>query len=693
MTDQTTGAGAARDALRRLLPAHHEQISVSLDADGGADRFRVGGGRGAVAVTGSTPATVLTGVRWYLTRAAGVSAGLPGDSLARLPSVLPAPGAAVERTASVPHRFALNDTDDGYTGPYREWPQWERLIDLLALHGVNEVLVTVGTEEVYRRTFRAYGHTDADLRAWIPGQAHQPWWLLQNMSGFAGPVPAARLAGRADLGRRIAERLRALGMRPVLPGYFGTVPPGFAGPVIAQGVWPAAGFTRPGWLDPRDRLFAEVAAAFYAHQRELFGDAPMFKMDLLHEGGLDGGVPLDAAARAVMDALQAARPGAVWAMLGWLANPRAAVTGALDPAHVLILDGASDRHPGLDRAAQWGGVPYAFGTIHNFGGHTTLGANAGVWADRFAAWRDEPGGACAGIAYMPEGNGTDPAAFELFTELPWHPGRIGLDAWFAGFARGRYGAGDPHAARAWDILRRTAYAMPADGFSEPQDGPFCARPSLTAANAASWSPSAPRYDLALFEEGAGELLRAALELGDVEAYRYDLVTVVRQALANRAWPLLPRVKAAFERGDAAGFAALTGRWMTLLGALDDLLATDSRFLLGAWLAPGEDDPGVAYDLRSLITTWGGRAAADEGGLADYANRELAGLVGGFYAMRWRLFFDSLDRSLATGVEPEPIDWFAVEDAWARRHEPGRYPATPAGDPVEAARSAWAVLTG
>ena len=48
------------------------------------------------------------------------------------------------------------------------------------------------------------------------------------------------------------------------------------------------------------------------------------------------------------------------------------------------------------------GTPYAFGSIWNFGGHTTMGANTGVWDDRYWAWKSKPHSALSGIALMPE---------------------------------------------------------------------------------------------------------------------------------------------------------------------------------------------------------------------------------------------------------------------------------------------------
>ncbi len=683
----------ARAALQRLLQQQQAQFAlVALDRGQGADRFRISGAPGHIVVAGTSPAIILTGVETYLEQVAHVGIGWPGDSLSRLPATLPAPSSPIEHRAVVPDRYALNDTDDGYSNAYLDWPAWEHKIDLLALHGIDEVFMPVGTEEVYRRTFQDFGYSDAEMRAWIPAAAHQPWWLLQNMSGFDAPMSPRQYARRVALTQKIVARLRALGMTPVFPGYFGTVPDGFAAKhpganVVSQGQW--AGFTRPGWLDPRDPLYAKVAADFYRRQRVLFGDGTMYKMDLLHEGGRAGNVPVADAVHGVMKALQAAHPGARWVLLGWQHNPLPAVIDAVDRRSLLIVDGLSDRYDGLDREKDWHGAPYAFGSIPNFGGHSTLGANAGVWLERFAAWRDKPGSTLRGIAWMPEASGIDPAAFALFTALAWEPVPHDEAAWFKAYADSRYGGADAHAEAAWHILGGTAYAMPSDGDSEPQDSLFEARPSRDVATAASWSPKAMRYDAGHFDQAICELLQVAPALRATSAYRHDVVDVARQALVNHARVLLPRVKAAYEAEDAARLHALDAEWLGDMVLLDRLLASDPHFLLGNWLAPARAAAGNAaeaaqfeYDQRTLVTIWGDRGGADRGGLHDYANRELSGLVSGLYEPRWRRFFASLEQSLATGKPPEPIDWYAMEYAWAASQK--LESTTPQGDPWQLA---------
>ncbi|MFE7324787.1 alpha-N-acetylglucosaminidase TIM-barrel domain-containing protein [Streptomyces sp. NPDC057565] len=683
----------AEEALARLLPHHVSQFDlVPVNRPASGDYFTVSGTTGKVRIQGTTPAVLLSGVNWYLKYTAKVDIGWPGDSTSRLPKKLPAPTGTIRQDASVPHRFALNDTDDGYSGAYRDWASYEKQIDVLALHGVNEVFVQMGADAVYYDTFQEFGYTKEQLKSWIPGPAHQPWWLMQNMSGFGGPVTDRLLAQRAQLGRKIADRLRRLGMTPVLPGYYGTVPPGFTdrnptGPVVPQGGW--VGFERPDWLDPRSEMYPKVAEAFYRHQRTMFGDSTLYKMDLLHEGGKPGNVPIGDAARAVMNALQVAHPGATWVLLGWQSNPSTQLIDAVDRSKLFIVDGLADRYNGLDREAAWHGTPYAFGTIPNFGGHTTMGANTAVWTARFHEWRTKPNSALRGIAYLPEGTGGNPVAYELFTELAWHAGPVDRTAWFADYAERRYGGADPHAAKAWELLRTGPYSTPSGSWSESQDSLFTARPSLTAGTAASWSPSSMRYDASTVQRALTELLQVAPELRKSDAYRFDVVDVARQALANRSRTLLPQIRAAYQGKNLTLYRQRVTEWKQDLALLDRLLATDSRFMLGPWLQDarswGRTDAERAaaeFDARSILTTWGDRSGSESGGLRDYANREWSGLVSDFYAKRWTVYLDSLDTALVTGQPPAAIDWFARDNAW--NLERTSYPVRPEGDPVQLA---------
>ncbi len=671
-----------RAVIQRLIGDRARQVELQ-PLTGGEERFVIDRHGDDVRISATGASAMLSGFNAYLDRVARVDVSWNGDSLDRLPLKLPLPRRPVSQDATVANRFALNDTDDGYTGAYRDWQDWEHEIDVLALHGINEVFVPVGAEAVYVDTFQRFGYTEDELLSWVPRPSHQPWWLLQNMCCFPSANTKDLITERAELGRKIVQRLRELGITPVLPGYFGTVPPGFADKVpgartVPQGGW--VGFNRPDWLDPTSPPYADVARAFYESSAALFGGTTHYKMDLLHEGGTPGPVPVGAPSKAVQDALP---DGATWVFLGWQNNPRPDTLAAIDRSRVLIVDGLSDRYAGWNRNETWPDTTYAFGSIWNFGGHTTMGANTAVWEDRFWNWRAEAGSRLDGIAVMPEASDNNPAAFDFLTGLAWRNGPVDAQAWFADWAARRYGGQDPKAEQAWQAIGRTAYALPADGSTEGQDGLFAAEPSLTATSAGEWSPGTMRYDATDFATALPALLDIDPKLSRSSAYRYDLMDLTRQVLSNRSRTLLPRIRAAYDARDTATFDRLAGLWMRHLALLEKVTATNRQTMLGPWLADARSwasDSAQADALersaRTLLTVWGNRSGYDAG-LADYANREWAGLIGTYYAPRWQQYLDSLSAALHDGTGPAAFDWYQRGADWAA--STGSLPTAPTGD--------------
>ena len=487
----------------------------------------------------------------------------------------------------------------------------------------------------------------------------------------------------------------------MLPGYYGHVPKEFVernggdAHIVPQGIW--HGFERPDWLDPRTDSFARVAASFYGHVKDVFGEAAHFKMDLLHEGGTAGDVPVPDAAQGVERALRKAHPGATWVLLGWQENPLPELLDAIDRSKMLIVDGVSDRYASVtDRERDWGGTPYCFGTIPNFGGRTTIGARAHLWNDKFFAWRDKADSALVGTAFMPEATDRDPAAFELFSELAWTPGKIDRAAWFSSYADFRYGGRDDFARGAWRALHDTAYQQRAVERSDPHDSLFCARPDLAADRAAEYAPRTLTYDPGRFDAALAGLLGVAGGLRGNPAYRYDVVDVARQALAHRSRQYLPQLRAAYRRKDLDTFRALSTLWLRLMRLSDEVTGTNTAFLLGPWVNDARlmatDDAERAEFERTakvLITVWGGRATSDTGDLHEYGNREWSGLMADFYVPRWQKWLDTLEDALATGTAPAAVDWFAFEEPWTRERED--YPLRPVGDAYRTAARVRDVL--
>ena len=694
-----------RELLTRLLGARAAQFELGgIAAAHGRERFRISTANGHIKVDGSTPSAVLFGVNWYLKYVARVQISTNGDRLGDAGS-LPRPGAIIDRETPYAFRYALNQNIDGYTAPYWSWPRWEREIDVLALSGINAMIVERGMDAVLYRTFRSIGYSDGEIRDWITQPAHQNWQLMGNLCCFNGPISNSLLRKRASSARRIIARLRELGITPVLPGFYGIVPADFqnrfpGAHVVPQGEW--AGFTRPGWLDPRDPMFAKLASAFYRYQREMFGDSGIYDMEVFQEGGSSGDVPVPEAARDVQNALLAAHPDASWMMLAWQGNPRQDLLGGVDRRRLLIVDIDHDRVPRDDRNGDFRGAPFLFGGIWEFGGRTTLGANVGNITERLQRLGSSNGN-MVGTAVFTEGMDTNPFAFDLFTEMAWRREPVDAAQWTADYVRRRYGAADSHALAAWKILLDTAYGIRIDAvkFNSERDAAqeslFDAQPSLTVNRASNWSPEAMRYDAERFRRALPLMLRVAPTLRSSETYRYDLVDIARQTLANESRVLLPQIKSAYDAKDPPRFETLTQRWLHLMDMQDELLAS-SRFFswvrglasVRPWASTHEEAARLDYDARSILTTWGDRKASEGADLHDYGNKDWAGLTRDYYRVRWQSYFDSLDAELRTGSHGGSIDWFARGDAWNRGTQ--TYSDRPQGDPYTIAKRIAMSLT-
>ncbi|MEV6105833.1 alpha-N-acetylglucosaminidase [Streptomyces sp. NPDC051940] len=658
-----------------------------------------------VTVTAATVPDLLAGVRHHVTHHGGGHLGRHGD---RLPADLPPTPAPYRRGSPLIVRYAHNPCVTGYSAPYWTWEEWERELDLLALTGYTHVFAPVGQEAVLADFLTAHGYTRAEALAWISLPAHQPWQWMGNLYGFGGGVSEDLLTRRAALGNRIVQRMRRLGITPVMPGFAGYVPADLAARAadcvpVPQSDW--QGFDRPLWLDPAaSAAFPRLARSWYEAQRRHFGEGRAWSADILHEGGTAGGVDIAAAGERIQRGMLDACPDGLWVVQGWGDNPSKELLSRLDADRLLIVDLNADDTPRWARKEAFWGAPWAFGTISNWGGRGYVFGKLPEIASgppRLLAAGTVLRGRLTGLAHVPESLESNPVVDELVADMVWRDTPPDLDAWAADYAARRYGVRDPHAERAWRGLMRTAYGLgigdDVDGSNAGPDSLFNARPDLAAERALPWRPRILPYDAEDFEAAWRELLAASLAGSD--AYLHDLVDVTVQVLSNHSRDRLPAVRAAAEAGDVEEFDVQSTAFLDLLDACDRILATRAEFRLGGWLArarrwaaPDAGTPAepLLYDALSLLTTWGDTRETARV-LHDYAARHSAGLVADFYGMRWRRYFAAVREGLAEGRPPRDIDWYAVEEQWSRDACTRPYDPAPEGDTLTVAREIAEVL--
>lgn len=659
-----------------------------------------------VVIRGNNYVSIATGLNWYLKYHVGIHLSWNGMQ-AELPEVLPAVKQKERHETDMKYRYDFNYCTFSYTMAFWDWTRWEKEIDWMALHGINLPLAMVGTDGVWYNVLSKLGYTKEEINDFVAGPGFQAWWLMNNLEGWGGPNPDSWYKQQIALQKRIVKRMREYGIEPVFPGYSGMVPHNAKEKlglnVSDPGLW--NGYRRPAFLQPTDPRFEEIASLYYKEMNKLYGKADYYSMDPFHEGGSVAGVDLDAAGKAIMQAMKKNNPKAVWVAQAWQANPRQKMIENLPAGDLIVLDLFAESRP------QWGDPESTWYRKEGFGKHDWLycmllnyGGNVGLHGkmkhvidEFYKAKTSSFGKTMKGVGMTMEGSENNPVMFELLCELPWRPARFDKDEWLKNYTVARYGKADKAVQDAWLLLSNTIYNCPAKNTQQgTHESVFCGRPDYDVYQVSSWSEMEPYYKPEDIIRAAGIMLSAADRFKGNNNFEYDLIDIVRQAVAEKGRLVYPIMIDAYKAGEKELFAASSQRFLDLILLQDKLLAARPEFKVGTWIekarnlgtTPEEKDL-YEWNARVQVTTWGNRVAADEGGLRDYAHKEWNGLLRDFYYNRWKVWIDRQKAQL-NGAPVKAIDFYAIEEPWTKQTNP--YSSQAEGDVIEVAKEVYAKIT-
>jgi alpha-N-acetylglucosaminidase len=115
-----------------------------------------------------------------------------------------------------------------------------------------------------------------------------------------------------------------------------------------------------------------------------------------------------------------------------------------------------------------------------------------------------------------------------------------------------------------------------------QESIITGRPSFKV-NPGGTTNTKSHYDEAELIKAWQMLVSCAGTHGESDGFRYDLVDVTRQVLADYASVLQQKAASMYLAGDIEGFKAASEEFLGLIDDMDILLGTRSEFLLGKWL--------------------------------------------------------------------------------------------------------------
>jgi alpha-N-acetylglucosaminidase len=279
---------AAREVLKRILGNKSRSINLEIiESRNGVDTYEYEAKNGLLTVKGSSTVAILRGVYDYLQSQGIGMLGWSGPQF-RIPDKWP-DKTLTSVTSPFRIRQAYNVVTAGYTTPYWTWQRWEQELDWEAIHGFNMLLAPVATEAIATRVWKRLGLTQQEIDTFYVGPAHLPWQRMGNICKVGGTLPSEWHADQIALQHKILQRMRELGMEPVVQSFAGFVPKAikrlYPDIVLHNTLW-NSGFLpsqRPVILMPGDPLFAKITKLYMEEWNKEFGDASYYLVDSFNE--------------------------------------------------------------------------------------------------------------------------------------------------------------------------------------------------------------------------------------------------------------------------------------------------------------------------------------------------------------------------------------------------------------------------
>lgn len=684
---------AASGVIERLLgPTYAEYFQVRIiSGSDEKDFFAVESDGTKIILSGNNALSVTRGLKWYLNEVCNSSITWRGENL-QLSLPLPVDFKPHRAYSPLQYRYIFNNCIYGYSFAFWQWEEWEHMLDILAYNGINMPAMLLGQEKIWQLTYNELGLTDQDLETFFAGPAWYPWQWMGNLNGWGGPLPQSIIEKQAQLQKKILNRARELGMKPVLPGFSGHIPPALVKkyPDLKYHTLEWWGF-ETYTLDWQDPLFLKISQTFLKYQQQIYGTDHYYNIDPFNEmtPPRSDQEYLTNMARTIFESINQHDPESVWVLMTWFAKSEQDpfwnrertqwFLNAVPNDRLLAIElwGENKEFTGWHWQDGWYGKPWIWSILQNFGDRVDIyGSLRNIHTNYHEMLQSANRGNPVGMGIMTEGLGYNPIVYELVLDMMWEDPLDDLEAWKQSYLRKRYGQIHPSISKAWDILFRRRY----DQLTLVDITPLLYPPKLVRSL---------EIDPDLVQAWQ-YMLEAAPESGHIPAYQFDLVNLGREVMGNFALYHTIALQEAIDQRDLEAFDQSSRNMLEYLKDFDALLSTNAHFLVGKWIEDAralgsnrEERKLMEWNAKRQITDWGGF-------IGRYAIKEWGGFFTDSALPVWKYYLNRRRIAMLNGEEIHAETLFHDCDnrmkAWSLQKS--SLPSTPQGCAVEISRLMW-----
>lgn len=709
---------------------------IGKDSSTGMDVYEVDWKDGKPVLRGNNMVSLASAFNYYLKYYAYLDFPYVGESRLQLPADLPEVPEKVRIVFPYQYRHYFNENCEyKYTTTLYGMMEWQHRLDWLAMNGFNMFLMDAGDYAIWADAAVELGFADnAEAMRELRSSS-------KDSNSYMGKYTMSEDALKRDgeIAKFITETAFKLGLEPEIRPFSGLVPfmfpnnhdqyygekfignmtidlPGsvfdgmflYAGARwfnLPQGVYispeTAANVSDQKKAEMKEK-FTQVAQTYYNSLMKVtgfdeYGRVPKFGYkDLVGEQGFV--VQNEAFPRKVLaemnEEFDKVNPDSIWIQTSWRYSKW--LTEYYKPGKLMFVDLKAENRPLWQSSDEFAGTPWLWSVLLNFGGNTGMDAGLGTVADKVIDAKNNSH-YMKGVSISPEGGDTNPAFYALMAEMTWRSEAPDMDQWIKDYTKRRYGEENYAAAqkeidKAWDLLHKTVYRdfLPS-GIDGPSQTVINAAPKLTGALARYYGSNTKLYQANEIIPVWKAMLDAAGKMTDPNPqFFYDLVDITRQVLGDLSGDVYAKINPNFIAKNKEETMKYAQMMVDIANDMDEILATEKEFMLGTRLVRarnrGTADSDFAYfekSERTFLTYWI-MDKPDSGGLLDYSNRHLSGLMKDYYGKRWEVFLDALQLALDKGTS---LDQNSVNETNSRNavlftEDRSIYPTVPVGNAVD-----------
>lgn len=629
---------------------------------------------GVLKVEGNSPVSLCRGFYDYVKDNHMGLCSWSGTNIA-LPSRLE-DGTGKRVVSPFEHHYYFNVCTYGYTMPYWDWERWEKEIDWMALHGLDMPLALVAYEAIIARVWKKMGLTDDEIDSYFVGPAHLPWMRMGNVSGIDGPLNKDWHEDQIALQHQILARMRALGMKPICPGFPGFVPQAF------KRLYPELELLQTNWcggafhnwmVSPQDPLFTQIGVAFIREWEREFGKCHYYLVDSFNEmdipfpakGSRERHDLLASYGEKVYTSIRRGNPGATWVMQGWMFGYQrdiwdyetlGALVSKVPDDKMILLDLAVDYNKHIWHSdVNWEfykgfyNKPWVYSVIPSMGGKTAMTGFLEFYANGHLEALASPNkGRLMAHGMAPEGLENNEVIYELLCDAGWSDQKIDLHEWLQEYSSNRYGSYPKALRQCHNKLLESVY----NSFTDHPRYNWQFRPGTVKRGSVNINDA--------FFRAIESFVAASDKMKGNPLYLADVAEFTALYLGGKAELLICAIDRQYEKGDTARAGKLEKDFIYLLRGIDALLTSHPTLRLERWIdfahrhaRTPEQHRQYERNAKRIVTVWGPP-------VDDYSARVWSGLVRDYYLPRWQHYFQSRKSGTAFDFAEWEKEWVGSE---------------------------------